>query len=101
VCDYLVMLPHNIQESTDDYPSRALRERWSGITRLHLIVTSDGRLEGCTVTAPSGHAELDSVACAKVSERARFSPARDSTGAAGTGTYDGAIRWRINEAPAD
>lgn len=81
----------------DDYPSRALREGWSGTTRLHLLVGSDGRVESCAVTASSGHTELDSVACAKVTERARFSPARDTTGAAGAGTYDGAIHWRINE----
>lgn len=87
--------------TTDDYPSRALREGWSGTTRLHVMVGSDGRVEGCTVIASSGHAELDAVACAKVTERARFSPARDSSGAASAGTYDGAIHWRINEVPGD
>jgi len=85
----------------DDYPARALREGWSGTTRLHLWVGSDGRVESCTVSASSGHAELDGVACAKVTERARFSPARDGSGAVGAGTYDGAIRWRINEVPLD
>ena len=87
--------------TTDDYPSRALREGWSGVSRLHLLIGSDGRVAGCSVTASSGHPELDSVACAKVTERARFSPAHDGSGAVGAGTYDGAIRWRINEAPGD
>ncbi|WP_420382364.1 energy transducer TonB [Novosphingobium sp.] len=87
--------------TTDDYPSRALREGWSGVTRLHLLIGSDGRVESCSVAASSGHPELDTVACAKVTERARFSPAHDSSGAAGAGTYDGAIRWRINEVPGD
>jgi len=36
-----------------------------------------------------------------VTGRAHFGPARDSTGAAGAGTYGGAIRWRIKEVPVD
>jgi protein TonB len=85
----------------DDYPSRALREGWSGVTRLHLVIGGDGRVEACSVIASSGHGELDAVACAKVTERARFTPARDSTGAERDGTYDGAIRWQINEISGD
>lgn len=80
-----------------DYPSRALREGWSGVTRLHLVIGSDGRVNGCTVVASSGHDALDAVACEKVSQRARFSPARDASGADRAGTYDSAIHWQINE----
>jgi protein TonB len=81
----------------NDYPSRALREGWSGVTRLHLAIDSNGQVTGCTVTASSGHAALDAVACEKVSQRARFAPARDASGAAREGVYNGAIRWQIHE----
>lgn len=80
-----------------DYPSRALREGWSGVTRLHLLIGSDGHVNGCTVIASSGHDALDAVACEKVSQRARFSPARDGSGATRDGTFDSAIHWQINE----
>jgi protein TonB len=80
-----------------DYPSRALRESWSGVTRLHLVIGSDGRVTACSVIASSGHDMLDAVACDKVSQRARFSPARDGTGATREGAFDSAIRWQIQE----
>jgi protein TonB len=81
----------------EDYPWRALREGWRGVTRVHLVIDSDGRVTSCTVTASSGHDALDAVACAKVAQRARFSPARDGTGAAHEGAYDNAIHWEIHE----
>jgi len=79
----------------DDYPARAIREEWTGVTRFQLTIGTDGRVTGCTVTAGSGHEELDRVACDKVSARAKFNPAKDETGAATAGTYESAIRWQI------
>lgn len=81
----------------DDYPSRALREGWSGVTRLHLVIGSDGKVSACSVIASSGHPALDAVACNKVSQRAQFSPARDGAGALHEGTFDSSIRWQIHE----
>ena len=81
----------------DDYPYRALREGWRGVTRLHLVIDGHGHVSSCTITASSGHEALDAVACQKVTLRAHFSPARDGTGAAHDGTYDNAIHWEIHE----
>lgn len=81
----------------DDYPYRALREGWRGVTRLHLAIDGNGHVSSCTITVSSGHDSLDAVACAKVSQRAHFSPARDGTGATRDGTYDNAIHWEIHE----
>jgi protein TonB len=81
----------------NDYPLRALRESWGGVTRLHLVVGDDGHVNTCSIIASSGHAELDAVACTKVAERARFAPARDSTGAPSEGSYDSAIRWQVTD----
>ena len=83
----------------EDYPYRALREGWRGVTRLHLVIDGNGHVSSCTITASSGHDALDAVACAKVSQRAHFSPARDGTGAARDGSYDNAIHWEIHEEP--
>lgn len=81
--------------SRDDYPARAIREEWTGVTRFRLDIGTDGRVTGCTVTAGSGHVELDRVACARVSARARFDPAKDESGVKTAGTYESAIRWQI------
>lgn len=83
--------------TTDDYPSRALREGWSGLTRLHLEIDALGMVVACQVVQSSGHAELDAVACDRVSRRARFAPARDPDGNARAGRFDGAIRWQIQD----
>ncbi len=81
----------------NDYPLRALQENWSGVTRLHLVIGADGRVSACSITASSGHDQLDRVACAKLTERARFSPARNADGTGREGSFDTAIRWEIQD----
>ena len=81
----------------NDYPTRAIREDWTGLTRLRLAIGADGRVTDCTIVASSGHAELDSVACNRVSARARFDSARDGDGAPVAGQYETAVRWVIQD----
>ena len=40
--------------TTDDYPSRALREEREGVTRFTVQVSPEGRVTDCTVTRSSG-----------------------------------------------
>ena len=56
------------------------------------------RVSGCTVTASSGSAALDSATCRLLRSRARFTPATDSTGAKTSDSVSGRIRWVL---PAD
>ncbi|NML93176.1 energy transducer TonB [Novosphingobium olei] len=81
----------------NDYPTRAIREEWTGVTRLRLSIGTDGRPSGCEVTASSGHPELDTVACDRVTRRARFEPARSSEGTAMPGAYETAVRWVLQD----
>ncbi|WP_225205858.1 energy transducer TonB [Novosphingobium huizhouense] len=81
----------------NDYPTRAIREEWTGITRLRLGIGSDGRVAACDVTAGSGHAELDAVACDRVTRRARFEPARSADGTAMAGAYETSVRWVLQD----
>ncbi|WP_168196063.1 energy transducer TonB [Novosphingobium sp. EMRT-2] len=81
----------------NDYPTRAIRENWEGLTRLRLGIGTDGRVTGCEVIRSSGHDELDRAACAKVSARARFDPATDKDGAKTAGSFTTAIRWQITD----
>lgn len=78
-----------------DYPSAALREDREGITTFNVTVGTDGRVEGCTITGSSGHADLDAMTCTNVSRRARFQPATDEDGNVVRGDYTNRVRWQI------
>ena len=81
--------------TTDDYPSRALREEKEGVTRFTVTVSPEGRVTNCSVTGSSGTPELDDAACRAITRRARFSPATDGEGNPTTGTYSNSVRWQI------
>jgi protein TonB len=81
--------------TTNDYPSRALREERAGVTGFRVTVTPDGRVGSCTVTNSSGSPDLDQATCDNVSRRARFAPATDGEGQPTSGSYSGRIRWVI------
>ena len=82
--------------TTDDYPSRALREEQQGVTSIGYDVTADGRVENCHVTNSSGSPELDEATCKNFVRRARYTPAQDSAGnkIAQPGLSQ-RIRWQI------
>ena len=81
--------------STNDYPTRDLREGNQGTTRYRLSIDAAGRVSECTVTASSGHPGLDRATCDKVRSRARFEPATDQTGARVPGSFAGSVTWQI------
>lgn len=81
--------------TSDDYPSRALREERSGTTGFRLEVGPDGRVTNCTVTSSSGHADLDAEACRLLPRRARFKPAVGSDGQPMADSFSSRIVWRI------
>ncbi|WP_179505281.1 MULTISPECIES: energy transducer TonB [unclassified Sphingomonas] len=81
----------------DDYPTQAVRENWTGVTRFRLTIGRDGRVLDCAITGSSGHDLLDATACNRITSRARFRVATDETGAATTGIYLGSIRWELSE----
>jgi protein TonB len=84
--------------SDEDYPASALRNNESGTTGFRLEVGPNGRVTGCQVTSSSGSAALDSATCRLLTSRARFTPARDSSGNSTSDTNSGRITWRL---PAD
>jgi periplasmic protein TonB len=81
--------------TTEDYPSRALREEREGVTRFRVTVGPDGRVTDCQVTGSSGSPDLDEAACKNITRRARFNPATDGEGRPTTGSYANAVRWVI------
>jgi len=83
--------------SNDDYPPSALRANEEGTTGFRLTVGPDGRVTACTVTSSSGSSALDSTTCRLMRSRARFTPARDSSGQPTTDSASGRIRWQIQD----
>jgi TonB family protein len=81
----------------DDYPAEALRRDEQGTVGFRLSVGADGRVTGCTVTSSSGSAILDSTTCRLMSERARFTPARDRKGRPVADGVKARIVWRIKQ----
>ena len=87
--------------SDEDYPAAAVRNREQGPVAFSLAVGADGRPTGCSVTASSGSAILDSTTCRLLMMRARFEPARDSKGRPTTDSVAGRIVWRLPEEEPD
>ncbi|MES2493741.1 MAG: energy transducer TonB [Pseudomonadota bacterium] len=81
--------------TSNDYPSRALREEREGVTGFRVSVGTDGKVTDCQVTSSSGSPELDQATCDNVRRRARFQPATDGEGNPTTGSYSNRIRWVI------
>ena len=81
--------------NTNDYPSRALQQEREGTTSFRVTVGPDGRVQSCTVTASSGHADLDDATCKNIQRRARFDPALDSNGQPTSGSWSSRVRWQI------
>jgi protein TonB len=83
--------------SNDDYPASALRAEEEGTTGFRLSIGANGRVTNCQITSSSGSSALDSATCRLLTSRARFTPARDSTGSPTTDTHTARIVWRIQE----
>lgn len=83
--------------SSEDYPSSALRAEESGTTAFRLDVGTNGRVTNCTVTSSSGSAALDAATCRVLKSRARFTPARDTSGNPTTDSVSSRIRWQLPE----
>lgn len=81
--------------TSNDYPSRALREEREGTTGFRVTVGPDGRVADCDITSSSGSPDLDQATCDNVRRRARFNPAMDGDGKPTTGSYSSRIRWVI------
>ena len=78
-----------------DFPTEALQEERGGSVVTALSLNSQGRIERCRVVVASGFAPLDRRTCEILTQRARYSPARDSAGVAVASSTVERIIWRI------
>jgi protein TonB len=84
--------------SDADYPESAIRAEEQGTTGFRLEIGANGRVTNCTVTSSSGSTALDNATCRIMRQRAKFTPARDTSGNPTTDTTSARITWRL---PAD
>jgi protein TonB len=82
--------------SADDYPASAQSSGAEGTVRASLTIGPDGRVTGCNIIQSSGNGSLDSTTCNILRRRAKFTPARDSSGNATSDTNTTpSIVWRL------
>ncbi|MBV7259431.1 energy transducer TonB [Erythrobacter crassostreae] len=80
-----------------DYRSNWIRREWSGVAGFAVTIDTKGRVNDCTITRSTGHAQLDERTCFLIEKRARFNPAKDSYGNPIAGTYRNSVNWRLPE----
>jgi len=78
-----------------DYPSSALDNEEQGTVSVVLAIGPNGRVSNCSVAGSSGSRTLDSATCRVLTSRAKFTPARDSSGNPTGGTFRQRITWRL------
>jgi len=79
----------------DDYSRRAILDEAEGSVGFRLVIGTNGRVSSCELTRSSGHGVLDDATCKLISNRARFDPATDETGARVVSTYSGSVLWQL------
>jgi len=78
-----------------DFPTDALLNRREGLTSLRFRVDEQGRASDCVVRRSSGTPSLDAKACEIITQRARFTPARDTSGRPMAAVTTFRVAWRI------
>jgi TonB family protein len=82
--------------TADDYPSEALNRGQQGTAQFLLLIDEKGGVAACHVLKASGVPALDGMGCAVIRERAKFKPARDSTGKPiRSSTVTPPVSWRL------
>lgn len=79
----------------DDYPAEALQAGQEGTVSFRLTIDRSGSVAQCAITQGSGFPALDDRTCALLTERARFTPARNAAGAPAEGVYSSRVRWLL------
>jgi len=74
--------PLNMSEWSrlEDYPLSSISAGEKGYVTVAFLIGVDGRISDCSVVRSSGFARLDAIPCPTLIQRARFSPALDSSG---------------------
>ena len=81
--------------TSDDYPPGALARNASGVTKVRLVISAEGRASHCALFETSGHADLDERVCFIVTYRMRFRPAQSQDGQPVATSAILPVRWML------
>lgn len=81
--------------STSDYRSSWINREMTGLAKFRVSVGTNGRVTDCRILQSTGHQALDNATCKLVSDRARFTPAKDGFGDTVSGSYTASLRWEL------
>jgi len=81
--------------STDDYPPSSIRAEEEGTSAIAWTINTQGRVENCRVTSSSGSSALDRAACAAITRRGRYTPAKDQAGNPIASQSSRRVVWRL------
>lgn len=79
--------------SAKDYPRESRNLRMGASVIIDLTVGADGRVHNCRIVQPSPDPSADRITCQLASQRFRFKPARNASGAAVEAVYRWRQRW--------
>jgi TonB family protein len=80
---------------TEDYPPWAAARGVTGSVAVVVDVDTSGRVTGCEVRESSEVPDFDRIACEKITERARFLPARDEQGNPVAARWQNRVVWAL------
>jgi protein TonB len=80
-----------------DYPPAAFARGAEGLTKVWMVITTDGRATDCRLFQSSGHADLDAIVCPLATGRMRFSPALDGEGKPRPMNAIMPVRWMLGD----
>lgn len=83
--------------TNDDYRTSWINRGYTGVASFALQIDARGRVSDCSITGSTGYSALDESTCRLLERRARFNPAKDSSGNVVAGTYRSSVRWTIPE----
>lgn len=86
----------------EQYPPTALNEGRQGTARFAVFTDVTGKVQDCSISITSGHADLDQKAC-EIARGWMFEPARNLNGEPVAGKSTHALHWRLpktGDAPA-
>ena len=61
------------------YPRTALSEQREGVSRVQLVIGTNGHVDACEIVTSSGHADLDDASC-RAARTSAYLPATDARG---------------------
>ena len=82
-----------VRKMVQVYPIEALRNEEEGLVKLRVLVSREGKPEGCQIYESTRPATFDDMVCFFMMRELTFKPARDANGQPAAGVYEASVRY--------